>query len=230
MLIPNQVSNIMDVYTIINLVNNKKYVGITNNYQARWKYHRRNRTTTSKEYHKVLYSAFRKYGLENFEFTLVAQTATVDEGKALEVQLIKDLSSLSHQHGYNVTAGGDHTGQEGERNRNATLSEEQAMDIIARREAREVFATVYEDYKHLLKRSGMESIWLGTSWKRLQPQTITKLHATIKLSDQQVREIRTLITTSDLSYPQIGKLYNVSAALICKINKNISYTNVAQSV
>lgn len=226
MLIPNQVSNIMDVYIITNLINNKKYVGITNNHQTRWRYHKRNRITTSKEYHKVLYAAFRKYGIENFEFTLVTQTVTVDEGKALEIQLIRDLQSLSHQHGYNVTAGGDHTGQEGERNRNATLSEEQAMDIIARREAREVFASVYEDYKHLLKRSGMESIWLGTSWKHLQPSTITKLHASTKLSDKQVQEIRVLITTGDLSYLQIGKLYSVSAALICKINKHLSYTNV----
>ena len=226
MLIPNQASNIMDVYIITNLVNNKKYVGITNNYQVRWRYHKRNRTTTSKEYHKVLYAAFRKYGIDNFEFTLVAQTATIDEGKALEIQLIKDLQSLSHQHGYNVTAGGDHTGQEGERNRNATLSEEQAMDIIARREAREVFASVYEDYKHLLKRSGMESIWLGTSWKHLQPSTITKLHASTKLSDEQVREIRALVATGNLSYSQIGKLYGVSAALICKINKHLSYTHV----
>lgn len=224
--IPSQVSNNMDVYIITNLTNNKKYVGITNNYKTRWKYHLRNRTETSKEYHKVLYKAFRKYGFDNFKFELVKQDLTIEEGKQLEIQLIKELKTLSHEDGYNVTEGGDHTGQTGERNRNATLSEEQAKDIITRRESKEIFQTVYEDYKHLLKRTGMESIWLGTSWKHLQPDSITKLHAAKKLTDIQVLEIRKMVISSNLSYKKIADMFNISAALVCKIHKRQSYTNV----
>jgi group I intron endonuclease len=224
---PELSESIMDVYIITNLINNKKYVGITNNYKARWKYHRRNRVETSKEYHKVLYKAFRKYGFDNFSFELVKQALSEEEGKTLEIQLIKDLKTLSHEHGYNVTEGGDHTGQKGERNRNATLTEEQAKDIIARRESKELFTSVYEDYKHLLKRSGMESIWLGTSWKYLQPETITKLHAGRKVTDNQILEIKSLISESDLSYKEIGKLFDVSAALITRIKQNKIHADVS---
>lgn len=216
----------MDLYLITNNINGKKYVGISNNYKTRWKYHKRNRIETSKEYDKVLYRAFRKYGMNNFEFTLLATKLPTRLAKQLEIHLIKDLRTLSHEHGYNVTEGGDHTGQSGERNRNASLSEEQAKDIITRRENKEPFISVYADYKHILQRSGMESIWLGTTWKHLQPTVITKLHAAKLLSEKQVREIRKLAAEKKLSYPKIAKLYNISAALVCNIHKRKSYSEI----
>jgi group I intron endonuclease len=216
----------MDVYKITNLVNKKVYIGITNNYLVRWKYHKRNRVPTSKEYNKVLYSAFRKYGIENFKFELIQQNLSIEEGKKLEIKLIKELKTLSHEHGYNITKGGDHTGSEGAKNRNATLSEDQAKDIITRRENNELFSSVYKDYKHLLKRTGMESIWLGISWKHLQPETITKSHANRKLTVENIREIRKLLQETNLSYAQIGKQFNAHATTISQIKHNKVYKNV----
>lgn len=216
----------MDIYKITNLVNKKVYIGITNNYLVRWKYHKRNRVPTSKEYNKVLYSAFRKYGIENFKFELIQQDLSVEEGKKMEIKLIKELKTLSHEQGYNVTKGGDHTEAEGAKNRNATLSEEQAKDIITRRENKELFSSVYKDYKHLLKRSGIESIWLGVSWKHLQPEIITKTHASRSLTEENVRAIRKLIKETSMTYSQIGKQFNTHAATISNIKNGKSYSDV----
>ena len=215
----------MYVYQITNIVNNKKYVGITSNYKQRWKYHKRNRVETSKEYDKVLYRAFRKYGLESFVFKLLHDNLSIEEAKQKEINLIKELDTLSHSQGYNVTEGGDCNGQHGERNRNSKLTEIQALDIITRRELGETRSTVYADYSSLLKISGMESIWLGTSWKHIQPKVVTKLHGGRVLTDTQVREIHILITENNLTYRKIAEQFKVSAALITNIKKGNSYSS-----
>lgn len=57
------------IYLIENLINNKKYVGQSKNIYARWSGHR----CDSKVRDLPLYNAMRKYGLENFKFSILEE-------------------------------------------------------------------------------------------------------------------------------------------------------------
>lgn len=57
------------IYLIENLINNKKYIGQSKNIYARWSRHR----CDSKVRDLPLYNAMRKYGLENFKFSILEE-------------------------------------------------------------------------------------------------------------------------------------------------------------
>lgn len=57
------------IYLIENIINNKKYVGQSKNIYARWSGHR----CDSKVRDLPLYNAMRKYGLENFKFSILEE-------------------------------------------------------------------------------------------------------------------------------------------------------------
>ena len=60
---------ITGIYLIENLINNKKYVGQSKNILARWSGHK----CDSKTRDLSLYCAMRKYGLENFKFSILEE-------------------------------------------------------------------------------------------------------------------------------------------------------------
>ena len=62
------------IYKITNIINNKSYIGKSNNIEKRFKEHQHLAFTTGhKEYEKTLYKAFRKYGLDNFNFEILEE-------------------------------------------------------------------------------------------------------------------------------------------------------------
>lgn len=86
------------VYEIINLVNNKKYVGITKTkINIRWNSHK----CASKTRRGYLYNAIRKYGIENFSISALVMCDWY-YACCLEQQLIK-----SGKYAYNLAAGGE---------------------------------------------------------------------------------------------------------------------------
>ena len=62
------------IYLIQNKINNKVYIGLSVNIEERWQHHRSlYLKTDSKEVNKPLYLAFRKYGIENFDFKILEE-------------------------------------------------------------------------------------------------------------------------------------------------------------
>lgn len=65
---------IIGIYLIENKINSHKYVGQSVDINHRWSVHiSRAFSQASKEYNKPLYRAFRKYGIENFNFSILEQ-------------------------------------------------------------------------------------------------------------------------------------------------------------
>ncbi len=91
------------IYVITNMVNGKKYVGLTNSLSKRWNTHKNANGSIP-----ALHSAIQKYGIENFDFCHYADTFGADSAKAIEIHLIQDLCTLSPL-GYNLTSGGEGT-------------------------------------------------------------------------------------------------------------------------
>lgn len=61
---------IQGIYKIRNCINGKVYIGQSINIKNRWKAHKDNITTI---YNHPLYNAFRKYGISNFEFSIIEE-------------------------------------------------------------------------------------------------------------------------------------------------------------
>lgn len=76
------------------------YIGVTIDPERRWSQHRRMNTQCS-----ALKSAFKKYGVGSFTFTVLVcgEDRYID---ALEIKAIENLNTLS-PNGYNITLGGD---------------------------------------------------------------------------------------------------------------------------
>ena len=96
----------MVVYLAINKINNKGYVGITNQtYKARWGQHKRE---SKKENPKCVFQkALKKYGIENFEWSFLQNNLSKEDAKKWEKMWIKLLGTHITEYGYNVSWGGD---------------------------------------------------------------------------------------------------------------------------
>lgn len=102
------------VYLITNIVNNKKYVGITTrSIDSRFEEHCKADSLIGK--------AIRKYGKDNFTIEIIAETTSKEDTVEKEIYYISNYNSF--ENGYNLTIGGDGVVQKFKRE--VPLSEEQ---------------------------------------------------------------------------------------------------------
>lgn len=93
------------LYIITNLINKKVYIGQTTNISKRWSDHRV-AATLNKPTQAVHY-ALIKYGLDNFEFKIIASCKAQDDANFIETELVSQYDSfIKNGKGYNVTLGG----------------------------------------------------------------------------------------------------------------------------
>ncbi len=96
----------LTIYKLTNKINNKSYIGLTENFEKRLKSHLNNANYRTKE-HLPLYNAIRKYGWNEFEKQIVVQSIdNKDNLVAAEIFFI-DLFKTRFPNGYNMTSGGD---------------------------------------------------------------------------------------------------------------------------
>lgn len=96
---------IWSVYKITNIINNKIYIGQTQDYKNRWSRHKSD-ARLGKKHNYHLYNSMRKYGINNFVFEIIAQTKYVEEIDKLEINLIEQYKSTNKDIGYNNSPGG----------------------------------------------------------------------------------------------------------------------------
>lgn len=98
------------IYCFTNLINGKKYIGSTiQEPNIRYNQHIYNAThKNAHQYNYPLYQAIRKYGIENFSFSiLLEQNCTEQEIRLIEKDYIKKENTLS-PFGYNQTENTEH--------------------------------------------------------------------------------------------------------------------------
>ena len=89
------------IYKITNLINGHSYIGQSTNIERRWCNHK---NEINKDY--PLYRAFKKYGIENFNFSII-ELCEVSELDEKEIFYIKKYNTYFD--GYNQTLGGGGT-------------------------------------------------------------------------------------------------------------------------
>ena len=99
-------SKVIGIYKIENKVNHKCYIGQSIDIERRWRGHKRAAIAeTHSEYHTPVHSAMRKYGLENFDFSVI-EVCSKEELNEREIYWIAFYESLVSQKGYNLSPGG----------------------------------------------------------------------------------------------------------------------------
>ena len=161
----------MYVYLITNNINNKKYVGITNNYKKRFGNHK----CSTKQ---IIGKAIQKYGSENFSFDVIEEDLTIEEAKEKERHYIKFYNSI-RPNGYNISDGGDYLGgiqkdltpRQGIKNGRAILNEEQVRFIKDHRNKPKVL--LYEEfinkYNVKISKEAFEKVYLNKTYKEIEP-------------------------------------------------------------
>lgn len=156
------------IYKITNTINNHAYIGLAVNITDRWAQHR-NPYNHDREDTKVLYKAFEKYGIENFNFEVLEECSPEMLG-AREKYWIAYYDTFYN--GYNMTAGGEtHIGDSHPRHK---LTEKDVIAIRTRYNNKERKKEVFEDYRDRIGESGFAKIWKGESWKHVMPEVYTQ--------------------------------------------------------
>lgn len=93
------------LYRITNLLNNKVYIGQSDNANRRWSYHRNQ--ALKDEPAQYINRAMKKYGVDNFVFEVIATCHTQEDANEIEVLLIQQYDSRNKEKGYNIKPGGE---------------------------------------------------------------------------------------------------------------------------
>ena len=93
------------IYKITNTLNNKVYIGQSNDPNKRWidhKYYARKKPV------QYIHRAMIKYGIENFSFEIIASSWSNNQKNIddLETDLIQKYDSRNSEKGYNIAPGG----------------------------------------------------------------------------------------------------------------------------
>jgi len=160
------------IYKIENNINHKVYIGCSKNIENRW-YHHKFETfdNTQVQYNYTIHRAFRKYGIENFSFSIVEEIT--DEKLRFERERYWIKYYNSYKDGYNETLGGE-TGPSliGELNPQAKLTEQNVYNIRQRVYNLEPAWDIYQDYKNKISYSAFKKIIQGYTWKTIFPEAI----------------------------------------------------------
>lgn len=88
------------IYKITNNINNKSYIGVSNNPSVRFRSHKSEKTGS------YISRAINKHGLENFSFEIIEEHTNRMDALKREIELIKTHNSI-RPNGYNISPGGD---------------------------------------------------------------------------------------------------------------------------
>ena len=123
------------IYKYENKLNQHNYIGQSIDIEARQRNHLYSAyNEKTKDYNSQFHQAIRKYGIENFNFTIIAEVSPEEYSIELLNSLEKTFIKLydSYHNGYNATEGGDAVGNnihKGETNGRALLTEEDVYYI-----------------------------------------------------------------------------------------------------
>lgn len=224
------------IYVMENKINQKKYIGQTNNFQKRMIGHRSDANNPkSHSYSTPLSNAIRKYGWENFNNYIIEELPDETEYSYVderEKYFIKHFHSLTTENGYNITIGGQGCPK-------PTLSYEEkllASKLFLPEEIKDIqnllklgtpIKNILEKYNDRLTRSFLDNINLGYNFKNDEwnyPLHSYKNEKHLQRSEEEMLAIQNDIIAG-LTYSEISQKWNISNGMISLINNGSQWHN-----
>jgi group I intron endonuclease len=221
------------IYSYKNLINGKQYIGQTINPEQRFKQHKSSAfNEKDKDYNSLLHRAFRKYGYDNFEYTVLAETDDIDILNELEIAFIKKYNTKV-PYGYNIEDGGRNCKkpQTEEQKRklmeaHASLSKEEVIELRLAYKNNESPKKIYDEkYKDRLHYNSFLNIWSGRRYSSIMPEVINNGRHT-KITAEIAKAIRKDREETKLSYQKIAEKYNISKSTVADIVNKRTWKNV----
>ncbi len=231
------------IYLITNLINNKIYVGQTNNPSLRWSQHRSNAKYNRGK--QVITRAITKYGDNNFTFEVIASCKEQEGADKTEEEIINQYDSRNPSKGYNIDAGGNTTPRTVEVLKKIS---DALKKHYHENESHMKGKRLSDEWKESLSKAAIGKIGTNTGkkfnneWKdniskslsgrilsedhkdKLSKSHIGKIAVNRKITFEIAEQIRAEYSAGDITQKQLGKKYNLSQDCIFKIIKMISYT------
>lgn len=187
---------ICGIYCITNNINKKQYVGLSKDCLKRWfdHYSKSYHSTKKDDLQKPLYMAMKKYGRENFSFSILEE-CNLDELKDKEIYWINKLNT--YEDGYNATPGGDlpegHI-LKGEEHGMAKLTLEQVKYCRTAYAAGKKSKDIWEEYfQNIITYPGFQRMWHGKTWKEVMPEVFkNNPNPRQKITIEEIKEIKSL--------------------------------------
>lgn len=200
------------IYCYTNILNDKKYIGQTNNIERRKREHLScSKNKKSKSYNDLFHYKIRQYGIENFKFEILEiidndNQEFIDER---EQYWIKKEKSFVKEKGYNITLGG-----QGISEYNKKLNNEQINDIIILLQNKTPFSIIKEKYN--ISYTLISNINHGLKYKQDNLEYPISIYQ--GLSDDIIERLFQLLLEYKLSFKEIAKELNIGESTVKKIN------------
>lgn len=235
------------IYGIINIKNNKIYIGSSKNIYSRWQQHK-NTLKRNKHHSQHLQLSWNKYGEENFIFEIIEKCS--EENLLIKEQYYIDLySSYDGDYGYNISEfAGKPSMTDEQRINNAKITsekfkgegswcniykEDQIIKLI------EDLKTGKYSYKQLSKKHNITydnvvAIVYHNTWEYLTkdiefPTPMKSSRDNVKLNEDEVKEIIQLMLNGECN-EKISEMYNVAPHTISDIRNHKTWKEFTKDI
>jgi len=237
---------LMGIYKVVNLINNKLYVGSSIDLYRRMKEHIGS-LKNNKHFNYHLQNSWNKHGQEFFVFKIIEY---INDKKLLtkrEQHWMEIYNVCNQDYGYNINPKADNCAgrpmQEktkikisntlkgrklehttGENNHLSVLTEEQVKDIKLRLYNGDYIYKIHKNYTNICLDT-LYDIKNNETWKHILPELDLKnckRKNNSKLNDQEVIEI----IKSDLTIKELVNLYKVSKVVIGNIKRGVTHKDI----
>lgn len=212
------------IYCYTNKINNKKYVGQTNNLNRRKKQHIQDSIHQHKghevAYEQPIHCAIRKYGIDNFDISVleIIETENWSDVNKLEAKWIKELNTLTPE-GYNLKV----EGQANQGKNKSKIDPEIIKQIISDLKNKIPIIEISEKYN--LSRPYISDINNGRCLRQSNEKYPLQQN---RMTKEDYFEIFDLLENTNFSMNQIAKYLNRNSDTIQKINKG--YQKIVQDL
>lgn len=202
------------IYKIINIINNKCYIGQTKNWKRRWQEHQR-QLKNNKHENPYLQYAWNKYGEENFRFEVIEYVENYNER---EIYWIEYYQSTECQYGYNIMTGGE----DPPHINGSKISKQQAQIIRDMLVAGSTIDEVMAKFPDVT-RGHIRKINTGKAWKDESLQYPLRPPRPDIFTVEEVDSIIADLKQGDLSQKELAKKYRCARTAITAINQGVNF-------
>ena len=208
------------IYIITNNINKKVYIGQTNDPKRREREHFSFGYIKDKKEIKILYNAMIKYGIQNFNFSIIE--GPVENYNEREKFWIEHYNSLT-PNGYNMTKGGEEPpvfhGETHPMSTHIAKEIEQIQKYL--KENKKSILEIAEEFNYNV--SSINRINQGQLWYDEKLTYPIRIENTKQFKQERMESIIQDLLYTNLTQKQISEKYGISRTTVTAINRGQNF-------